>query len=319
MAFLFPHVLVAIGALGFYFQGPFVWTGFVVLFVVFPFAEYLTKHIEFRSEKFDSAWANRFLYLMPLSLTAFFIFSLYQALTLTSLSETLGVVFSAAAVLGAFGITSAHELVHRRQKWQRALGVYNLMLLNFAHWGLEHVFGHHKYVATSDDPATARKNENVYSFWARNYFGVLKAAYHLAPQKVTGYFVISIAASLTLGFLFGVKIVIMWWSISILAILLLQTVDYIEHYGLVRPKNAEGNWMAFKPHHAWDSSSPLTNLALFNLGLHSHHHAKAIVHFSELRKNETALKMPYGYSLMLIIALMPFLFVPMMNKRIPVG
>ncbi|MBC7420224.1 MAG: fatty acid desaturase [Bdellovibrio sp.] len=100
------------------------------------------------------------------------------------------------------------------------------------------------------------------------------------------------------------------------AVLLLQTVDYIEHYALVRPKNQEGNYMAFKGPHSWDSTSIMTNITLFNLGFHSHHHMKAVVRFEDLIEQETANKMPYGYSIMLLIALVPWVYIPYMNKRL---
>lgn len=308
---------MAASAVGFFLGGPYVWIGFGSLFLVFPLIEFFNNKSSFDSAKYNSKWANGSLYLTPLALTICYFFVLKKALVVTDASETIGIILSAAAVLGGFGITSAHELVHRRAKWQRALGVYNLMLVNFGHWGIEHVFGHHKYVATPDDPATSRKNENVYTFWLRSYFGVLKGAFKLDRQKVFGYWFVSLAVSLVLFFSFGLKILLMWWGISIFAILLLQTVDYIEHYGLVRPKNQDGFYMAFKPHHAWDTSSPMTNVTLFNLGFHSHHHAKANVQFSDLVKTETSLKMPYGYSVMIILALLPFVFIPMMNKKIP--
>lgn len=74
--------------------------------------------------------------------------------------------------------------------------------------------------------------------------------------------------------------------------------------------------MAFKGPHSWDSTSIMTNITLFNLGFHSHHHMKAVVRFEDLIEQETANKMPYGYSIMLLIALVPWVYIPYMNKRL---
>ncbi len=316
MIYFFPNLIIFITAVGIVAGGWAIWIGFVFFFGIYPLLELLFQKIRFEPKNFDSEVSEWSLYLMPFVLTVFLFVSLTAAAQQTQFLDLFGIVLSAGCVLGGFGITSSHELVHRRERWQRGLGVYNLMLTNFAHYGIEHVVGHHKYVATPEDPATARKNESVYFFWMRCFFGALHGAYKIDSKKILFYSFVSAALSTAIYMIWGMQTVLTWWAISAVAILLLQTVDYIEHYGLVRGKNQDGFYLAFKPQHAWDSASVLTNIMLYNLGFHSHHHAKATVKFQQLDKNEAAMKMPFGYSVMVILALVPMIYIPMMNRKL---
>ncbi len=317
MVYFFPYLVMLLGGIGLYLGEAAVWAGFVFLFVVMPVLEFFLKDIKFKSAQYKSTAATVSLYLTPFALSAILFLALRQAYLTEDTLTLVGIALSAGALLGGFGITSAHEMVHRREKKIRAIGVYNLILVNFAYWGLEHVFGHHKYVATPLDPSTARKDEWLYPFWIRNYFGALKGAWHISKERVAAYWALSLVISIALFFTLGLKVLVIWWALSFVAILLLETVDYIEHYALLRPKNQEGNYMAFKGPHSWDSSSVLTNITLFNLGFHAHHHMKAVVRFEDLIEQETANQMPYGYSIMIVMALVPGIYIPYMNKRLP--
>ncbi len=316
MIYFTPYFQLGLGALGIYLGGPFVWIGFLILFVASPLVEIGLRGRRFNERVYGSVAAHVALLLMPVTLTFFMALVFWRALNLESGIETAGLILSAGTMMGAYGITSAHELIHRRAKKLRALGVYNLMMVNFAHWGLEHVFGHHKHVATSLDPATARRGESVYRHWVRNYFGGLQGAYKVSRPRFLGYWFITVAASLAICFIFNLKLMLIWWAVSFVAILLLQTVDYIEHYGLLREQNEKGNYLAFQPRHSWDTESVWTNSTLFNLGMHSHHHLKAALPFEKLVAQTGAQKMPFGYSVMVPIALLPGIYIPFMNSRI---
>jgi alkane 1-monooxygenase len=230
--------------------------------------------------------------------------------------------------MGGIGITGAHELVHRSSRWQRGLGVALLCLVNFAHWGIEHVFGHHKNVGTHEDPATAQKDESVYHFWRRNYFRGLAHTWTMESgrlhqkqgsrwrHRVLWYYVIHLVVVGGIAHLWGPLAVLFWLSQSVIAIALLLTVDYIEHYGLVRSPGVDGRPEPVTFVHSWDTSAVFTNLALFNLGLHSHHHWRANVPYPELRPQTNPYQMPFGYAVMVPMALLPWIFRPLMNARL---
>lgn len=315
MVYFFPYIVMSAGLASFFVGGNWVWLPVIILFAVFPLIEVLTYKLKFDSSKFKTEWGDAALMLTAVFLTLILITALYGFSKETDFVKKIGFVISAGALLGAFGITSAHELVHRRDKYLRAFGVYNLMLVNFAHWGIEHVFGHHKYAATPQDPATARKNEILYLYWFREYVMSLIDAARIEPKKVAAYWACTFSISAIIYFYFGTDLVFAWWGISAVAILLLQTVDYIEHYALLRQKNFDGFYMAFKPQHSWDTSSWITNITLFNLGFHAHHHMKASVPFEDLVEQKDANQMPFGYSVMVLLAFFPFIFLPLMNNR----
>ncbi len=316
MIYFTPYLQLGLGALGIYLGGLYVWMGFLILFLVLPFIEIWLKDFKFSKSLYHSTLAPFSLLMTPVALSFLIGLSLWRASHINSFFESLGLILSVGVLMGAYAVTSAHELVHRRDVKLRALGVYNLMLVNFAHWGVEHVFGHHKHVATPCDPATARINETVYQHWIRNYWGGLVGAWKISRFKFLIYWCTTLIASVAVASIFGVRVMLIWWAISIVAILLLQTVDYIEHYGLVRSKNSEGFYMAFRSSHSWDTLSTWTNISLFNLGLHSHHHIKATLPFPDLNGQVNARLMPFGYSVMVPLALIPWIYIPLMNKKL---
>ena len=230
-----------------------------------------------------------------------------------------GVILSAGIFLGVFGINSAHEFIHRESRLERSLGVVTLMLVNFASFRINHVDIHHRWVATPTDPTTARKGENLYLYWLRSYFGGWGQSFAFEQERLAGksavirvlqnrlflYTAVSLLGSLMVFAFGGAFMLFSWWAISLIAMALLQTVDFVEHYGLVRKELKPGIFEAIKPQHSWDSDSFLTNSVLFNLGLHSHHHTRSQLHFTELRRSSEARKMKYGYSVMFLVALVP--------------
>ncbi|MFN8792606.1 MAG: alkane 1-monooxygenase [Bdellovibrionales bacterium] len=304
------------------------WLGFFILFGLIPVLELSFPNWKRQDRNLAlSAWTNLWLYASPFYLSALLIFSGVFFFEHSGW-ERLGIVLTTGSLLGAFGITYAHELVHRAEAWERALGVWNLMLVNFAHWGIEHVFGHHRTVGTPEDGATARKDQTLYHFWVQNYFQGLVHAWHfettrlknaktpLYYHRIALYWVVSALATLAIGFSFGALALLYWWSVAAVATVLLLTVDYIEHYGLTRVKKENGLYEPVKPQHSWDSASWPTNAVLANLGLHSHHHMKARVPFHQLEPQTGAQTMPFGYSVMVVAALIPPLYFRIMNPRL---
>ena len=316
MIFFSTHLVLLICLFGFHLGGLWNWSAVGILFVLFPIIEIMTAKIEYRPRSENIRLSEIALHTLSglLLLTLIYGFIKFNQAQITS--DLVGIAASTGVLLGAFGITSAHELIHRRSKLSRTFGVFNLLLINFGHWGIEHVFGHHKHVATLRDPATARRNEIIYLFWLREYFSSVVSAFRISPGKVTAYAGLAALLSVLLYFGLGKSFLFFWWGVSAVSVLLLQTVDYIEHYGLLRQQREDGSYAAFAVEHAWDTSSVLTNVVLFNLGLHSHHHLKAQIPFESLEIKPQSFKMPVGYSFMVVLALFPMFFIPLMNARL---
>lgn len=243
--------------------------------------------------------------------------------------ELWGLIISFGGIFGALGITTAHELVHRKEKGVRALGIGILLLVNFAHWEVEHVFGHHKNVATDRDPASARKNEWIYPYLLRSFWGGFAHSFLIehrrlqkkslwAPLKnrVLWLSLLQYLVTWAVYEIYGLQAFLYWLGQSLVAIFLLQTIDYIEHYGLRRQKLENGDYESVKTIHSWDCYQTWTNGSLLNLGFHSHHHMKASLPYENLQKQDESLRMPLGYSAMALLALVPPLYFKIMNPRL---
>jgi alkane 1-monooxygenase len=227
---------------------------------------------------------------------------------------------------GLIGITSAHELIHRKDLRLRRFGLVNLTLCLYLHFDVEHRKGHHARVGTLEDPATARKGESFYRFLLRTIPGQWGSAWKLeaARQNRMGkpvwnrrnFMVQSLVVQSTLLLLLGVAggtALLLGFGIqAFVAIFLLEYVNYIEHYGLVRKPGEP-----IQAHHAWQSESASSRFHLFELSRHSHHHMDARVPYPDLRPVPSAYELPFGYFGMFYIALLPPLWFSVMHPRLP--
>jgi alkane 1-monooxygenase len=244
--------------------------------------------------------------------------------------ELAGAALSMGAVAGAFGITFAHELVHRSHPFERALGEILLTSVCYAHFTIEHVHGHHRHVGTPRDPASARLGESFYRFLPRTLLGSLTSAWELeaerlarrgcgrwsASNRMLRYAVTQVAALLAIGWFFGVHGVAVFAGQAAMAFSILEAINYVEHYGLTRKEVAPGEYERIAPQHSWDSSYRLSNWLLINLARHADHHCAAAKRYQSLELLPQAPQLPGGYGVMFLLALVPPLWFRVMNPRI---
>lgn len=269
----------------------------------------------------------------------FVIWAAYAVTTgqLNSAWEWAAFVLSVSLVTGGIGITVAHELGHKKSGLERTYGKILLMTVSYMHFYIEHNRGHHVTVATPEDPATARKNENFYAFWIRSVFGGYAHAWKLERESLQrnnksvfsvrnemiwfAVLPILFCALLTLGFslLLGRttwEVPIFFFAQSFLAFTLLELVNYVEHYGIVRKEISPGRYERVNPVHSWNSSHMLSNFFLFQLQRHSDHHAFAYKRYQILNHYDVSPQLPFGYPTMIMMAMVPPLWFSMMNKRL---
>ena len=241
-----------------------------------------------------------------------------------------GKVFSMGLLCSVLGINIGHELGHRSSKIEQFLGQILLLTSLNTHFLPYHNEGHHREVATPDDAATAKKNQWLYSFWITSHFKSYAKAWTIENNRMrrngksifslnNKMIVYSIANFLVLSsiyFLFDYKVFIAFIFAAIIGILLLGTVDYIEHYGLLRKLNASGRYERVQHKHSWNSDHQLGRLMLFNLSRHSDHHYKASKKYQLLESLPESPQMPTGYPGMMMLATIPPLFFWIMNKKI---
>lgn len=247
--------------------------------------------------------------------------------------DIIGRTASMGMVCGIFGINVGHELGHRSKRFEKFLAKASLLISLYMHFYIEHNKGHHKRVATPEDPSSARKGEMVYSFWFRSILFSYLSAWHIANKDIKKkgspvlsiynemiqIHIIQVAWVLGIWFLFGYPTILYYLAAAFMGILLLETVNYIEHYGLTRQKVNSGNYERAMPQHSWNSDHVLGRLMLFELSRHSDHHYLASRKYQLLRHHDDAPQMPTGYPGMMLLSLIPPLWFYVMNKRIPLA
>jgi alkane 1-monooxygenase len=251
------------------------------------------------------------------------------------LAPTLGwselVVFALAVgtVTGGIGITVAHELGHRAARIDRAIAKALLVSVLYGHFFVEHVRGHHVRVATPDDPATAPRGMNVYRFILRSAIGGFVHACRLEALRLRrigrsvwrpSNWVLSGAALSAMllvvaawaGGAHAVALVVLQ---AVWAIVLLEAVNYVEHYGLQRRRDG-ARYEPVQPRHSWNADFAVSNWLLFNLQLHSDHHAHMQRPYEALRTMPEAPQLPAGYPAMVVAALLPPLWFALIDPRL---
>jgi len=227
-----------------------------------------------------------------------------------------GLISALGVACGVIGINVAHELGHRKGRLERTLA--RLLLATSLNWQfyIEHNRGHHKNVSTPNDPESARLYESLYAFFVRAIRDSFINAWKLDPKEMllgTGFELILL---FSIGFFFGISTLFGFLGSAFFGVLLLQAVNYIEHYGLARKETSPGVFEAVRPHHSWNANPFLSRAILFELSRHSDHHAFATRKYQTLRHHEDAPQMPTGYPGMILLALFPPLWFRVMNPRV---
>jgi alkane 1-monooxygenase len=249
-----------------------------------------------------------------------------------ALIDKVGLAVSIGCI-GGIGINTAHELGHKREANERWLSKVALAQSFYGHFYIEHNRGHHVRVATPEDPASSRLGETFYAFWPRTVLGSLKSAWRVEKRRYArrrqhpwriGNDVLN--AWLMSAVLFGGLIA--WLGVGITPYLVLQAVvgfsllevvNYMEHYGMLRQKvgvGARERYERVDPSHSWNSNNIATNVLLYHLQRHSDHHANPTRRYQTLRDFEESPVLPTGYAGMIVLALFPPVWRRVMDPRV---
>lgn len=243
--------------------------------------------------------------------------------------EFWGRIASFGLLCGVIGINVAHELGHRTKSYERVLAKLLLFTSLYAHFFVEHNFGHHKNVATDDDPASAKYNESLYAFWLRSIFFSYLSAWHIENTRVkrakanpvfgnemVRFTLIQLGLIVAVGFYAGWVGAMAFVIAAFIGGLLLETVNYIEHYGLRRQKISDKRYEDVAPRHSWNSNHIVGRILLFELTRHSDHHAFPNKKYQLLDNHDENPQLPAGYPGMMLLATVPPLWFWVMNPRI---
>ena len=342
LKYLFAYTIPVATLISITSEGFFTYTTLIYAFVIIPVLETIFKEVESKEEYTKSEVQNKLsniffdilLYLNIPFVFALLIFGLYTLNQLEmDLFETVGMVLSLGILLATNAINVGHELGHRKSLMERCLSKLLYLPCLYMHFYIEHNFGHHNNVATPKDPATAKFNQTVYSFWFTSVMGQYISAWRLQLQllkiKNSGflsikndmlyYTIFELAYLLVIYSFFGFYGLFLAVIIGVLSFLFLETINYIEHYGLLREKLPSGRYERVQSHHSWNSNHFIGRIVLYELTRHSDHHFKASKKYQILENKRESPQLPYGYPTSILLALVPWLWFslvnPLLNNR----
>lgn len=335
--YLLPLILYAGAVRSFHTYGIVVWFPLILAWIVIPLLELFIKSDpgNMSSAEEELIKSDKFydiiLYLVvPLQFTALYFFLENINDPLLQWYDIVGRIWVMGLLCGVFGINVGHELGHRVNIFEQFLAKTLLLTSLYMHFFIEHNKGHHKRVATPEDPSSARYGEWIFAFYFRSVIFSYLSAWNIANSdakkkgkpvlslhnEMIQFHLIEIAFLAVIFIVFGWLATIYFLVAAVIGFLLLETVNYIEHYGLQRQPTGEGRYERAMPSHSWNSDHVIGRLFLFELSRHSDHHYLASRKYQVLRHHDDSPQMPTGYPGMMLLSLVPPLWFWVMNKRI---
>jgi len=317
-------------------NGAFSYTSILYVFVFIPFVEIFSpqKQESFTENEVNNRLKNKLfdwlLYLnvpivYALLFYGFYVFSMAEL----QQYEYVGLIISMGILLATNAVNVAHELGHRKSTFERVLTRLLLLPCLYMHFTLEHNRGHHKYVATPKDPATAKKGQMLYHFWVTSVFGQYVNAWRIQladlkkmqlnffsfKNKLLLFIIAQIGYLAAVYLFFGVWSFVLALIAGIISFLFLETINYIEHYGLLR-NNINGTYEKVQHKHSWNSDHIIGRIILYELTLHSDHHYKASKKYQILESKTRSPRLPFGYPTAILIAFIPPLWFYIIHPKL---
>ncbi len=338
MKYLWAYSIPIIGLTGIYLQGIWSYLLVVFIFVFIPLLEHVlplnpSNYSEEEKEKRLKDKLYDWLLYINLLIVYGCLYYTFQTLEKKPLApfEIVGIVLSLGIILGSNGINVAHELGHRKKLYERILGKILLVPSHYTHFFVEHNHGHHLDVSTPEDHSTAKYNQNLYSFWLQSVSGTYVKAWKIQKKlnkiNKTPFFslkndmlwftIVQVVYLLSIYIFFNFKVIVVAFVAGIVGFLLLETINYIEHYGLKRKKLPSGRYERVTEKHSWNSNHILGRILLYELTRHSDHHYKSTKEYQILEFHDESPQLPFGYPTSMVLSFIPPLWFSIMNKRIP--
>lgn len=308
----------------------------IAIFVMLPVADWwvgedprnLSNEIE--GELAADPYYQLVAYLLIAAHYAFFFVTVWMVANHSIPIWALVILLIGTATINGNAINIGHELGHKVDGTNRFMAKVALALSGYGHFTIEHNRGHHVLVATPEDCASARMGENVYAFASRELPGALIGGWSQERRRLAakGLPVIHwrneilhvYAATLLIT---GLLVFYFGWTVLPFIVLhhflswyALTQINYIEHYGLLRQKRADGRYEPCEPHHSWNSNHLVSNLVLLHLQRHSDHHVNPQKPYQILRNFEDLPRLPSGYPGCMVLAAIPPLWFAVMDPLV---
>ena len=336
LKYLMSYSIALLAFIGISIGGFYNYLAVIFTFIFIPLLEILVKKSdekyseEEKKNRLLVPFFDLLLYLNIPIVFGIFFFSIDKLAFTSSLSDIVGIILSASIVMATNGINVGHELGHRKSIIARTCSKILYLPSQYMHFYIEHNFGHHINVATPEDPATARYKQTLYSFWItsviRTYISawkiqlrllrVSKKSFLSIKNDMIFYTLFQILFLLFIYYNFGLYLTILSLVMSVVSFLFLETINYVEHYGLLRRKELSGRYERVKPHHSWNSNHTIGRIVLYELTRHSDHHFKSSKKYQVLESLEDCPHLPYGYPTSILLSLIPPVWFRIMNPLV---
>ena len=336
LKYLMSYSIALFAFIGISLGGFYNYLAVIFTFVFIPVLEIIVKKSD---EKYtDEEKKNRnldpffdlLLYLNIPIVFGIFFFSLEKLSLTSSVYDIIGIILSASIVMATNGINVGHELGHRKSLIAKTCSKLLYLPCQYMHFYIEHNFGHHINVATPEDPATAKYKQTVYNFWltsvVRTYVSAWKIQFkHLKVSKrsffsikndMLFYSLFQLTFLVFIYYNFGLYLTLLSIVMSVVSFLFLETINYVEHYGLLRKKEPSGRYERVKPNHSWNSNHTIGRIVLYELTRHSDHHFKSSKKYQILESLDECPHLPHGYPTSILLSLIPPVWFSIMNPLV---
>ncbi|MGB0872621.1 MAG: alkane 1-monooxygenase [Solirubrobacterales bacterium] len=312
------------------------WYGPILVFLIFPFVDTIAGLDGSNPPESLIEWLENDKYyrhityaFLPIQYAALVWACWIWAYADITTIDKIGLATTVAMTSG-IAIAVAHELGHKKPKLERWLAKIALAETFYGHFFIEHNRGHHVRVSTPEDPASSRMGENFFVFLPRTVIGSLRSAWRLESERfarlgksrwtlkndVLNAWLMSVVLFVGLTAVFGTEILPYLLIQAALGFTLLEVVNYVEHYGLLRQKKEDGRYERCLPVHSWNSNNQWSNVFLYHLQRHSDHHANPTRRYQALLHVDEAPQLPSGYATMILLAVFPPIWNAVMDKRL---
>lgn len=300
------------------------WFPLFFLFVLLPALDYALGHDPRNPPRTDLFDTDRWfvaltLLAVPVQAVLLAWSMRHFAATPFGVPGTVGWVLSQGVVSGVLAINTAHELIHKDTRLERAAGGLLLASVGYHGFKIEHIRGHHVHVSTPEDASSARYGQSLWHFLPRALVRNTRAAWRLEAERLrragcsplsprnemVGWTALWLAlAALAWGWAGGAGLALFLLQ-GLGAACALEIINYIEHYGLERRRRPDGRYERPTHLHSWNSDYCLSNLFLFQLQRHSDHHESPRRRYPALLHHPDSPQLPGGYAAMFVLALFP--------------
>jgi alkane 1-monooxygenase len=332
-----PQLLFVLLALGVYGRGYWLLLPILFLLVLVPVLDLLTgwqDDAHFDKNGFSHAetsllhWNTRLYALFYMGAVAGFAMSIHRFI-----AAEIGLIIVSSSLMGGICFAAAHELLHAKANVDQILQRITTSFLFYPHYKLIHIRSHHLHAGTAEDENTAWLNESIYAYIYRTIPGSMIRSWHLEARRFAGgnrsagagiirnkmfsYAVAQLALLLVLYLLSGLGGFLFYLAQIVGAHIVLESVNYIQHYGLMREQH-EGEYDKTGAEHSWDTYHFFSSYVTFRVGHHSYHHL-AVNPYYLLATEPQAPKLPVGYFWSIVMVLLPPWWRRVINPRLELG